>query len=683
MNTHSRLALGLVYCGLFFSAILGGKVKVVLEPSGGFMADLLSAGSSLVAHHLVSLFFLAGILVYTFREKVIALPSRWVLFPLIAFLVVVQVSILFSRFPFASFQAWHMWVNYAFALLAVVTTCGRGKPLIGALIAWFLGVVVVAAWGIQEYGTMRALDPSWRIFSTYMNPNVLAGILGMAVPVALSLVCLAKEGVMKIAAVAGSLVVVLALALTQSKGGYLACGIGVVGWLVLLPKPNLKQNLGWSAGTLIACLLLMAAVLSANTKPTASSFGRVAGASQQSEQSVGFRRLLWKAAFEGMKASPLGYGPGTFRYESGRSGIVPRTVLAHQSYLQIGFENGALGLLAFLGLIAGALRAVSAGFRSLSVERRLILTAAIGSLATACAHNFVDSDLFHFGTGIAFFALLGVALLASADGAGAEILTTGVRRIAIWAPTTAIALLSLWTLTMEHKKATWLNSDLSAENLAKETALAGPDPEVSFILAARSTVPESSRYLKDAIQRGPTSRNYRLLMNQTQDSAEFVRLGEQHLRQDPFDLDMLGLMVERMSSEEGWGSPQSYLERMIEIEQSTVVQVRAVPEIVVTEVHEARIQFALSDHCPEGKKKKLLSDAIEGMDTYLKVTARPAIETAKRNKSAENLIQDWRRICQILNEAQFGLDALGDDGRGTTRFGDARDELSALAAAGG
>src|SRR5204862_536544 len=54
----------------------------------------------------------------------------------------------------------------------------------------------------------------------------------------------------------------------------------------------------------------------------------------QNEQSSGFRFLLWKGAAKLIKSNPIGYGIGTYRYESARPGYTTETQLAHNTFLQ-------------------------------------------------------------------------------------------------------------------------------------------------------------------------------------------------------------------------------------------------------------------------------------------------------------------------------------------------------------
>ena len=54
-----------------------------------------------------------------------------------------------------------------------------------------------------------------------------------------------------------------------------------------------------------------------------------------------------------MKGNPVGYGFGTYRYESARPAwLTTETQLTHNAYFQIGVEAGFLGLLFFLAFLA-------------------------------------------------------------------------------------------------------------------------------------------------------------------------------------------------------------------------------------------------------------------------------------------------------------------------------------------
>ena len=77
------------------------------------------------------------------------------------------------------FPAWTTWTSWAVALgsfLAIIAVAGRGTGVKWVLGAIVLAIVAMSLRGAMEYGDMRAIDPTWRIFAGYQNPNAAAVI---------------------------------------------------------------------------------------------------------------------------------------------------------------------------------------------------------------------------------------------------------------------------------------------------------------------------------------------------------------------------------------------------------------------------------------------------------------------------------------------------------------------------
>lgn len=129
-----------------------------------------------------------------------------------------------------------------------------------------------------------------------------------------------------------------------------------------------------------------------------------------SGQDAHARLLAWKIAWDGFTEQPLlGWGPEGYRfvfakyYDPRLAGREQWFDRAHNNYLDILVQTGALGLLAYLALWVGLLRAIFRG-GAFSAREKVALT---GLLTAYAAFNVFAFDT--ITTSLIFFALLAYA----------------------------------------------------------------------------------------------------------------------------------------------------------------------------------------------------------------------------------------------------------------------------------
>jgi len=208
-----------------------------------------------------------------------------------------------------------------------------------------------------DWATYRSLAERarYRIYSTFRLPNGLAGFLALLIPGFLGHVLdrlrAGERGKGFVAASALWLASALAcLFLTYSRGGWIAFGVGMGAFCLMLGKGTLRRHArlvgGLAAGAALAIVLLFAS-------------GRVPahvvrGAAASYEVRVGY----WRGALAMARDNFWGgVGLGTFgaHYPRYRWPQAEPAQLAHNDYLQVLAELGVFGLLAFLGVWAAGL----------------------------------------------------------------------------------------------------------------------------------------------------------------------------------------------------------------------------------------------------------------------------------------------------------------------------------------
>jgi len=133
------------------------------------------------------------------------------------------------------------------------------------------GGVLAAGWGLNEYVRTTAVSgqTTWRIYGPFFNPNLLAGYLLLALPVAAAGAwwsrTQANSADRSLLTIAAGFVIVLmsaALLLTGSKGGLLAAAVVVMVLAFTLPRPGtrLAGRVRWLAIVVLVAGLAVALI---------------------------------------------------------------------------------------------------------------------------------------------------------------------------------------------------------------------------------------------------------------------------------------------------------------------------------------------------------------------------------------------------------------------------------------
>lgn len=332
-------------------------------------------------------------------------PPRLQVLALLGYVALVVTSFAVSRYSSGSWQWTQMTVTYAlgFFLAAGLVTNARRT-------AWFVGValwtsLVMAAYGVlQAAGAGVTPSMSFRVSSTYFNPNHYAGFLDLMLPLALSMTLFARRLTLRLWTGALSLLLYANVALSASRGAWIALTLVstalVVGWVA----SGTRSGRRW-ARPLAALLALLVVVLGTwwtlDAHPVRSGYlqGRVDKIRHDLSHLDDFGRVaIFRTGVDVVMERPLiGAGPGNFMYavaanrrtEVGEIGPdqADRFVdYAHNDYLQVASETGLISLVFFLLFWATVL----VGRSGHAPPIRWGLTAGLVALLV---HGLVDGNL--------------------------------------------------------------------------------------------------------------------------------------------------------------------------------------------------------------------------------------------------------------------------------------------------
>jgi tetratricopeptide (TPR) repeat protein len=661
-------------------------IEILRTAFGGSDAPVLT-------HALVALPALFALLVALCTHRVQQVPKQITTIIWIVFFLFLGASSLFSTMRGISLEMWLEWLSYGCGMFATIAICGRRLGIVLLMAAVSTGCFLVSLNGILEYGQRRADDPSTRIFAGWMNPNATAAILLLGVFASLGLCLSSKRAASLFAGIAGAFMLV-AIALTGSKGAVsLALPLGFIAFGAFQCRPKnlilpcfalgaglaavvgvlFLKNIGWVGiclgsafatltvalanrdhvgaarfGGVIAVAAAFLVLLSVTTPvpktaapgPQATPMSRVSDGAQTQEQSSEFRLNLWKSAGFLIKERPLqGFGLGTYRNESARSGLTTATMLAHNIYLQIWSETGVIPILFFLAGIGVWVKMVGKGRTRLPAPQLPLLAGCFAAVSALLVHGLVDSDLYYFGIGVVFFLLFGAALSLAGDAVAPELIQKPVRAFGVATCCGICALFLLMSLADVQKGI--LRQDLAAHDgdavrddsdaLGWATSFDGEARYLQALSSPRSQVADA---LQDSYRMLPSERVARMLANVLASSnkyTEAVGFLNDALERDPNNLRTLNLLA-KIDLEKG--DQQGAIEiakKMVATEATPYFKVRSIPEDVPTETYDARLDLIAPSISNPSEKAQVLAEAVDGYDAY----ARTTVPMIRRNAKAQ------------------------------------------------
>jgi putative inorganic carbon (hco3(-)) transporter len=287
------------------------------------------------------------------------------------------------------------WLPFLLLVVALVDVLTHDVDVWVALYALVAGAAASALGAVVSFaflGSPRATGP-------LEDPNDLAYVITAAVPIVLLAV---RKAVRPSGAVAWGAVLALLLAgalATLSRGGILAT-TAVLVWALL--RGLVPVRFLAAAGALLAALAVPILLLAQDVVQQALDQKQYIAATN-----VDTRLLRWQAAARMLADNPLlGVGPGGFRSGyveySGFAELAERTPVAHEMYLEVGAELGAVALLLFVGGIVAALVASEQAVRRRRADGAAVRDPAVlatlavqGSLLAVCVSSVFLSEQYY------------------------------------------------------------------------------------------------------------------------------------------------------------------------------------------------------------------------------------------------------------------------------------------------
>ena len=619
----------------FLAPVMGGQqVTEIRAQSEPLLADVFLGGGTfpLVARFLLGALVLGAYGLVLYRQRVVP-TAEWRLgLGWMALLASLLTAAAVSDFRYVALRETLNWVIYAGAFGLAVAVGGRGPGLRMVVGAAGAGTALLATRGVLEYAAMMREEPSYRIFAGWINPNATAGMLlvgffclvGYALSQPADREETSVDRLLRLGSLVTAGIVMLALALTQSRGGFLAFGVGVVSLAVML--------LIWCRprALTLAIPIVLGVALSAGmiglSRSAATAPGSAPGAlarvtNVQQEQSVGFRQNLWQSAIRLAPEAPLGKGAGTFRYWSARPGLVEQTVTVHQTYLEMLVNGGVLAVGLLIAIAGWWMVLVSRGSRVQPPETLALKACVMAAIFAAGAHGLVESNLVILGIGLIVFVLMGVGIQLSTDASSPEPLPAGIRYAVAGLGCLVPILLMATHAAAESTKVSFQTAIATRSATPPADPVPGSfgDPEALYLKGLYLSPDPQTRLelLRKAADAQPTTRLLRAAARAATDAGDptlAMALLERVFRYDPNNLRALWLKVEMQQQAGDAEGARATATTLVQKEDALSFQVRALPELVPTETVRARL--LLAETAPPAERQALLEGALPLLEQY-------------------------------------------------------------------
>jgi len=315
---------------------------------------------------------------------------------------------------------------YAFLFFAIVNNLYHHNSV--RLISFAL---IFLAMGISSYAIAQLLTHSnhvWNLISpypgrasgTYISPNNLAGFLEMLLPLAMAYLLAGRMNVvLRILLGYAALIIGAGLAVTLSRGGWVAAAVGLLALLLTLAG---HRNHRWRALLLLLILLGAGTIFVTNfLSRTVGYMRRVENIKTSGTLDLDVRFDIWRAA-EQMWLDHFWWGVGPAHYDYRFREYRPENVQmrpdrAHNDYLNLladwGTAGGIIVLAGIILFVAGLaktwrhVRRSESDFGSGQSNRFAFFLGAAAGLLALAVHSGEDFNLH-----IPANALVGVTLLA-------------------------------------------------------------------------------------------------------------------------------------------------------------------------------------------------------------------------------------------------------------------------------
>ncbi len=299
-------------------------------------------------------------------------------------------------------------LSFVFAMVNSIKTKNAFNAVVTVLV---FSATIVALYGFYQYVVGVEMDDAWldvennpdvrvRVYSVFHNPNILAEYLIMIIPLSVGLFWHTKKLSKKIIFLGTTLIMVLALVMTLSRGGWLGFAFSALVFILLIEKRLL--------------LSAIPIVLGGVYFLPESIMNRILSIGNLADSSNAYRIGIWSITLDIIRDYPIagvGFGHLPFKQIFETYIRTMPTYHAHNTYLETAAEMGIPGLIAFLFFLFilykyGINRLVKSDDRYI----RILSAGALSGLGGVLVHGGVENVLYLPRIIFTFWIIVGLIL---------------------------------------------------------------------------------------------------------------------------------------------------------------------------------------------------------------------------------------------------------------------------------
>lgn len=267
-----------------------------------------------------------------------------------------------------------------FLALMVYKEVNTKERLNNILTSIAIGAALVGVFGLYQFVFLGTVQREWidaslkgvitrRAYSVFMNPNIFAEYLVLVTPLVVSQFWAHRDGFKKFIYLMIAALLLLNMMLTFSRGGMVSIAVAAMVFLFFAMRP-------------LFVFLIPIGIFSINFLPEKIQ-NRIYSIFNFADSSTSYRFKMWGITKDLIRDNPMvgvGFGHKTFKQEFELLIRSMPIFHAHNTYLEIMAEGGALGIISFLYIVIGSIvNLFKSGMKSTD---KYIRTISIGLLAS-------------------------------------------------------------------------------------------------------------------------------------------------------------------------------------------------------------------------------------------------------------------------------------------------------------
>ena len=301
-------------------------------------------------------------------------------------------------------------ISFVFAMTNSIKTKKDLNTFVSVLL---FSSLVVALLGVFQYFTGVEMRPEWldtenntdiavRVYSVFLNPNILAEYLVLMTPLAVGMTWYTKSMRKKFLFLASTAVLLICLVMTLSRGGWVGIALAALAFVLLVDKRLI----------LIAIPIVLGVFYALPQKV----LDRIISIGSTVDSSNLYRIKIWKITKDVIRdnlIAGVGFGYTPFKETFEKYIRTMPIYHAHNTYLEVAAEIGLIGFIFFMLLLFSVLKYNYVNLiKSEDKYYRYLGAGLYASIIGIMGHGLVEHFLYIPRIIFTFWIIIGITMTA-------------------------------------------------------------------------------------------------------------------------------------------------------------------------------------------------------------------------------------------------------------------------------